>query len=418
MVDVDDIQGYSQKFENQREKLAESDKLTEADREAIGDWMVHLRTNDSSVESIGTVVGHLNRIRLCAERAEQPLTEFDRLGDVNALELRLKDEYDLAESTIRGYKKGLKKFFAWQEADFADDITIGAPIESKHDPDEEITSDELGAMLDACAEFDAAARDKAMIALLRDTGLRLGAVLSLRVGDVDISSRRATITINDEANVKDASGARPLTWSRGYVANWLDVHPRPGREDAALIHKTRRFDADEDGALRQQYAGQRISKIAEAADVDSDRIHAHLFRGTAISEWIRDGMSEQQIKHRAAWTEDSRMLATYSMVSDEEINEEIFGFYGIGDDEDRSPDLEECPMCKTPLRGTERFCPSCAAALDSAAADAEETIEDDTFESAKVAEASDGRFIDEFRRRFKNDPEFRARFLGDHHDSS
>jgi len=359
-------------------------------------------------------------MRLCCERSEMPLTEFDGIDDVNTLELLLQDEYDLAETTIRGYKKGLKKFFAWQDVEFADEITIGSPIENKHDPDDEITTEELAAMLDACSEFDSAARDKAFISLLRDTGLRLGAVLSLRVGDVDLETRKATVQINTDANVKDAEGRKPLTWSRGYLANWLDIHPRSDDPDVALIHKTRRFDEDDDGALRQQYAGRRITKIADAAGVDSDRIHAHLFRGTAISEWIREGMTEQQIKHRAAWDEDSRMLSTYSMVSEEEMNDGIFETYGIeGEAEDRSPELDQCTQCRTPLRGDERFCPSCAAPLDSTAVTVSEDIEEGTFELAMDGPPphADG-FLKEFRERWRSDAEFRAWLLGEGHESA
>ena len=66
MVDTDDVQGYRTKFENQMDRLAGADAR---DREAIEDWIVHLRANDGKVESLGTVVGHLNRIRLNAERA-------------------------------------------------------------------------------------------------------------------------------------------------------------------------------------------------------------------------------------------------------------------------------------------------------------------------------------------------------------
>lgn len=422
MADVDDVQGYQMKYDNQMTLLEDSNDLVEADRRALKRWIAHLRTNDSEVESLGTIVGHLNRMRLCAERSAMPLTEFESIDDVNTLELCLQDEHGLAASTIRGYKKGLRKFFQWSDdADFGDDVTIGAPIENKHDPEDEITTEELAAMLDATSEFDAAARDKAFIALLRDTGLRLGAVLSLRVGDVDLETRKATVQINTDGNVKDAEGRLPLTWSRGYLANWLDIHPRSDDPSVALIHKTRRFGPDDDGALRQQYAGRRITKIADAAGVDSDRIHAHLFRGTAISEWIRDGMTEQQIKHRAAWDEDSRMLSTYSMVSEEEMNDGIFDFYGIeGEGTDRSPDLEACTQCRTPLQGTERFCPSCAAPLDSTAVSVSDDVENGTFELAMndSGDPNAAAFLTEFRERWQTDPEFRALLLGNGHDPS
>jgi integrase len=421
MVDVTDVQGYRTKFDNQMELLEDAD-IDDRDRDAIDRWVVHLRANDPEVDSLGTVVGHLNRIRLSAERGHMPLVEMERVDDTNALKLHLEDRYGLAEGTIRNYMKAVRKFFMWfvdGDDDWPEDITIGAPPDRKHDPDEEITSDELDAMLEAAAEFDSAAREKALIALLRDTGLRIGAVLSLQIKHVDFERRRGTVTINEVANVKDASGPKPVTWSRGYVANWLDVHPRPDDDEAALIHKTRQWTDDEDGGLRQQYAGRRIQAVAEAAGLDPERIHAHLFRATAISEWIRDdSLNEQKIKHRVDWVEDSGEFGTYSLISDEEMNAAIFEDYDIGDAEgvETAPTLDECTQCRTPLRGGERFCPSCAAPLTQAAIESAEEIEDATFESMGAADGHKVDYFSEFRRRFNTDPDFRQRVVSDDHD--
>ncbi|WP_135829982.1 tyrosine-type recombinase/integrase [Halorussus halobius] len=378
MVDTTDVQGYQTKFENQQ-ALLEDAEIDEADRDAIERFVVHLRASDPDVDSLGTVVGHLNRCRLSAERAHIPITQMTDIEDVDAFKLHLEDVHGLSEGSIRNYMKSMRKFLQWyHDEPWTEAVKVGSPPERKHDPDEEITSDDLNAMLDAASEFDSAARDKALIALLRDTGLRIGAILSFQIQHVDFEGRRGTISINEDANVKDADGPKPVTWSRGYVANWLDVHPRPDDPEAALIHKTRQWGDDEDGALRQQYAGRRIQEIAETAGLDPDRIHAHLFRGTAISEWIRDEMSDQTIKHRADWSEDSRMFGVYSRVTDEQFNDVVFNHYDIGDPEDdeksTGPDLDDCPQCRTSLRGEELFCPGCAAPLTQAAEDASEDV--------------------------------------------
>ncbi|PSQ48327.1 integrase, partial [Halobacteriales archaeon SW_6_65_15] len=380
--------------------------------------VVHLRASDADVDSLGTVVGHLNRCRLSAERAHVAITEMTDIEDVNAFKLHLEDVHGLSDGSVRNYMKSMRKFLQWyHDGDaWTEAIKVGSPPERKHDPDEEITSDELNAMLQAASEFDNATRNKALIALLRDTGLRIGAVLSFQIKHVDFEGRRGTISINEDANVKDADGPKPVTWSRGYVANWLDVHPRPDDPEAALIHKTRQWTEDEHGALRQQYAGRRIQEIAETAGLDPERIHAHLFRGTAVSEWIREGLSDQKIKHRADWSEDSRMFSTYSRVTDEEMNDEIFSFYEIGDENDEDgtgPDLEECPQCRTALRGREEYCPGCAAPLTSTADETSAEV-DAALREFMVAEHSEARraAAADAAAAAENDPDF-ARALID-----
>lgn len=409
MVDTDDVQGYQRKFDNQRDLLTTAD-INENDREAIRKFIAHIRASDTDVDSLGTVVGHLNRLRLSAERSHAPLTELQDIDDINAFKLHLQDVHGLSEGTIRNYMKALRKFTIWLGRDFGKDVGVGSPIERKHDPDEEITSDELNAMLEAANQFDTASRDKALIALLYDTGLRIGAVLSFQIQHVNFEDRRGTITINENAHVKGADGPKPVTWSRGYVANWLDDHPRPSDPKAALIHKTRHWDEDEEGALRQQYAGGRIKEIADAAGLDADRIHAHLFRATAISDWIRDELSDQTIKNRVDWSEDGREFKTYSRVDDEEFNELVFDHYGIGDAEEREttgPDIDECKQCYTSLRGDETFCPSCAAPISAEATEAAERVDDATREYLiDEDDAEKRRVAAEAAERAESDPDF------------
>lgn len=360
MVDANDVQGYRDKFDGQIDRLESAD-IDDRDREAINRFIVHCRTNDTDIGSLGTVIGHCNRLRLAAERSRHALVEFGDVAEVNAFKLRLEDDHGLSQGTIRNYTKALRKFFVWQDRDWADEISVGAPPDRTHDPDEEISADELDALLGAATN----PRDKALVAILADTGLRVGAVLSLQMRHVDFEGRQATLSINEEANIKGDGGPKPVTWSRGYVANWIDVHPRPETSNAALIHKLRDWDKDDDAALSQQYAGRIISDIAERAGLDTDRIEPRLFRATSISRWIREDMGEQAIKHRTGWSKDSRMFDTYSRVTDEEMNSVVFEHYGIADpdDADPEPSLTECPQCRTTLRGTETFCPGCGSPM-------------------------------------------------------
>jgi uncharacterized Zn finger protein (UPF0148 family) len=103
-------------------------------------------------------------------------------------------------------------------------------------------------------------------------------------------------------------------------------------------------------------------------------------------------MDEQKIKHRAFWTEDSSEFETYSGVSEEEMNSDIAEHYGLSTGEDSSVNstLEECSTCRTPLRGAERYCPSCGTPLSQTAADevekAKDTLVGDITDNPELAE--------------------------------
>lgn len=367
-MDTDDIQGYGRKFENQLEKLDAADIGT--DRAAIKQY-IHAREGHVNR---GTMVNYINRLRLSAERAHIPLVEMSK-SDVDEFLFDLRHEHGLAEGTVRNYRKALKLFFDERGEDWAEDITVGAPESKSVDPDELLEDEEINALLDAAES----ARDKCLVALLADTGLRIGAIGSLRIRDVDLSGETAMLSINTDANVKGAGGTMPLTWSEGYLTSYLNVHPRRNVESAALIHQNAGYyDGGDDGALGYQYLSRRIKNLADEAGVDRSRVNTHNFRKTAISRWVREGLSEQAIKHRACWAVDSDMLETYSGVRDEEFNEQILSHYDLDTEaESERPDLKQCPRCQAPLQPQHDFCPGCAAPLTAGANEAEENVTDD-----------------------------------------
>lgn len=409
MVDITDVQGYTDKFENQLSLLENAD-IPENDRTAILE-LVHHEDAQDTIE-VGTIVNHINRLRLSSERADVPLTDMAKT-DVDSFLFSLKHDRELAEGTLRNYRKALRKFFKHHDREWAEDVEIGASPDRSVDPSQLLDMDEIMALIEAANN----PRDKAFVAVLADTGLRIGAACSLRVQDVAFDGPAGTITINEDGPVKGASGQKPVTWSRGYLGNWLDVHPRNDEPGAPLFHKTKHLTDGEDGALTYQYAARRLKWVAEEADIDTDRVNAHNFRKSAISRWIREGLSEQAIKHRAGWVKDSTQFDVYSAVTDEEMNEDILDHYGLAESESASPELDACPACRTPLSDEARFCPGCGSPLSQAAAEAAEESETAVFEGKSVPASGtdvDGA-LGEMLRVLKGDDEARAaavEFLG------
>jgi integrase len=385
MTRVDDIQGFSQQYRNQRRKLTEAD-IDERDREKIKQFIRDQDTNKGLKES--TLINHLGNLRLTAERTEISLVDMEK-EDVDDYLYFLKRDEQSSDGTIRNYKKSLRKFFRYIDRNWADDIKVGSPPKREVQVDNLLTDDEFIAMLNSAPN----PRDKALFTMLLDTGLRIGAVGSLRIRDVDVEGRAGSVSLNQNANgLKGASGSLPLTWSKGYIGNWLDVHPERDNEDAPLFYNTsdkQIGDAEEnDPSLSYYHLQRRLKQMADTAGVDTDKVNPHNLRKTAITWWIRDGFTEQEIKHRATWVKDSTMFEIYSQVTDEEMNEQILNRYGLAEDDEPSrPELDRCSQCRTTLPSpTPRFCPGCGAALSQKAADEVEDLEEDIFSDAVEAE--------------------------------
>ncbi|QAU12831.1 integrase [Halorubrum sp. BOL3-1] len=388
MASVNDIHNFSDQFQYQLRKLDDAD-IDERDRKAIKELIRYQDTQRNLAAS--TNVNNCSDLRLSAERADTPLVDMER-SDVDELLFRYKHEREMAEGTLRNYRKAFRKFFRYHDRGWAEDIEIGAIPDREVDADKTLTEEEIEALRESADH----SRNKALLELLIDTGLQISAIGTLRVQDVDLNGRAGTVTLNQEAvGRKGASGKRPLTWSKPYVANWLDIHPRNDDPDAPLFHRLTMpnggWDDDDDGVLTYYTLQKILKQIAEDAGVDRDKANPHNFRKTAISQWIRQGFSEQEIKHRATWVKDSRQFETYSQVTDEEMNQQILEQYGLAEQESErnKPDIDDCPQCQATLRGDPRFCPGCGLALSQKAAHDLEKAEDDVFEDMAAATEED-----------------------------
>jgi len=432
MVSTDDTQGYGKKYKQQKKKLRtarENGDISKADFEGIRQFVAYERANNEVNE--GTLVGHMNRLRLSAERApdESPPLPDMTLADVTDLVEVLRDDHGLAEGTLRNYRKALRVFFKWEGKEWWENVKVGSPIRRTVERDELLSVGQIDAMLDSAN----LARDKAAVAMMADCGLRIGSLLSFRVKDIDLSRRVATATANEEANAKGASGSIPLTWSRGYVANYLDVHPTAGRgsgendsrdpdPEAALIHKTKRGrpssdPEDDNGALDYHYFSRQIKEIGERAGVPRDKLNTHNFRKTAITRWVREGLPEQAIKHRSFWVKDSSQFDVYSGVTDEEMNKDIAAHYGIkvpeNADEDDKGGITECPQCEATVRKSSRFCPGCGNPLTQSAVNSIEAAEKTRAEAAAAGDAEATMTAEKLSQAISENPEAFAEALAD-----
>ena len=188
MTRVDDIQGFGQQYRNQRQKLEDAD-IDERDKQKVAKFIRFQDTNEDLEES--TLVNHLSNLRLTAERNETALVDMDK-EDVDEALYNLKRDRGASDGTVRNYKKSLRKFFRSLGRDWAEDIKVGAPPKREVQVDNLLTDEAFTAMLKSAPN----PRDKALYALLLDSGLRIGAVGSLRVKDVDVEGRTGKVSLN------------------------------------------------------------------------------------------------------------------------------------------------------------------------------------------------------------------------------
>lgn len=370
MAKLSDPQGFEKRIEDELQRAKDSDQLADETADALFEFAeAHRegRVPDDEELSDATVGLYLNRTRLAAERLNGTFPEADK-DTYETLMEQMSYEYAVGtyNLTVSGVD-ALSRFHGWGFAGVADRMERETP---SVDPDRVFEDEEVNTLLDEAGPVDAA-----IVAVLADTGCRVGALASFRVRDVDRSGAVPELRFNTESNVKTATGKILLSWSKGYLDDYLeDEHPCPGDPDAPLIHKTMHYDADDpydDGAFHTDTIRKRLKNLGEAAGIARDRMKPHNFRHTAVSNWIRQGFTPEDIVHRASWA-SPRMLDIYDNVTDEQMNESIAVKMGIVDEEDVASDPSEvtidCPQCQTTIRRSAKVCPVCNLALNQQSA--------------------------------------------------
>jgi site-specific recombinase XerD len=189
--------------------------------------------------------------------------------------------------------RSLQQFFKWlvDEGEVRESpMARMKPPTIPETPPEVLRENQLKRLLDACAGqgFDER-RDRAIVLLLVDTGIRLGEIAGLRVGDIDWDLEVAVVI---------GKGRRPRTIAFGRkVAQALDryVRVRGQRADA----QDPSLWLGRKGRLTSTGLAQMLKRRAREAGIGE--IHPHQFRHTFAHQWLASGGSEGDLMRLAGW---------------------------------------------------------------------------------------------------------------------
>jgi len=359
---VDDVHCIDADYLRAQHKLKNAD-IGEENKALIENFSIALRREGAAKITITWYLQYTTRMveQLQELGFNEALDKLDQ-NTFDRLLIFCEDEKKFSPGTIRNYKKLIKKFFRWStggnQPKWIMDLKLKT-IESPVQPSDILTKDEFTRLLEGCRH----PRDKAIIAVLADSGMRVGALASCRIKNVEFNQYGAMIYLS-KTGVNKTTSAKglPLTWSTGYLNQWLAVHPFHEDPEAPLwITLNKNREAVSYKAIRKM-----IKTTAEKVGIKKS-IHPHLLRHMAITNWILDGLNEQEIKHRAGWSRGStQMFKIYANFTDHEINNSIFEKYGLKTEDKRHVTLKKCPRCNNVLKPDDKFCSQCSLVLDQA----------------------------------------------------
>jgi integrase/recombinase XerD len=210
-----------------------------------------------------------------------------------------------ARQSVKTYLTAINTFLTWCHAEEGM-AQLQAPRPSVPRPILDVlTGKEIEAMEDAATTT----RDKLIIRLLADAGLRLGELRRLRIEDLIADGRDRRLRIRDTKSGRD----RLVSLTPGVYMR-LERYVRRERPECASdrVFVTARKGASGDyEPIAESTVQQLIRYLARKAGV-SKRVHPHLFRHSLATELLRRGVNPIQVRDILGHTSLAMIDRVYS----------------------------------------------------------------------------------------------------------
>jgi site-specific recombinase XerD len=377
------VDDFEAKVEATLENIHASEEIHPRNKNLLEDYK---RDQVLNGLSNATIARNLGRLKVLAENpAEEPFDSMDKDGVKGLVEWVHRQEY--TDSTVETYKSVVRSFWTWLKGDES-----GKPpeevawIQTKNSqsngklPKDLLTKAEVRTQIEAAHN----PRDKALIAMLYETGARIGELIDLTVGDIEDRDHGKKVVLDGK------TGARrvPLVESVPYLNKWLNSHPGPIKE-APLWCKLQQGGPDDQ--LGYRYILEKIlKKTMEEAEIDKPA-NPHHYRHSRASHLATE-FTEAELCEWFGWVQGSDVPARYVHLSGRDLDNSYDKMHGLWepDEDEQEPDVTECPRCQELNEPDAKFCMRCGFALDQeTAGELEERVETEVKKSYRDADPDD-----------------------------
>jgi ribosomal protein L40E len=235
-------------------------------------------------------------------------------------------------------------------------------------------------------------RDKALIAVLYESGCRIGELLSLRMKHISFDKYGAHLLVDGKTGMRRVM----IIASVPYLQNWIDEHPQKDNPDAPLWILEEKVKE-----LNHKDVQRILRKIKEKSGIKK-KTNAHNFRHSRAT-YLANYLTDAVMKEMFGWVQSSKMASIYIHMSGRNVDNALLKLYGIqsGEEEkDKSKFLsKKCERCGEENPPTNKFCNKCGMTLDK-----ETMIE-------IIEKDIERRKADEILDKLIQNPEFRDMFL-------
>ncbi|MEM1986655.1 MAG: tyrosine-type recombinase/integrase [Nitrososphaeria archaeon] len=354
---VNQIYYYDAKYNNAVRLLEQSSSISKEDKEAIREFIDHLRSQGVSVGRLAKYIFHL---RVFREQLGKNFREASR-RDIEHFMASARGKYTYR--TAEDYGFVIKRFYKFLYYGNVDKDTpwpdLVKWIKKSSKPNQRsmpefLTPQEVEKMIEAADNL----RDKTMLAVGFEAGLRAAELLSMNTDDVSFDSLGARIRVRGKTGERVVR----LISSAPFLARYMETHPyrnEPGKPLWISYALNRR------GQRLLYLSWNRILKnIAIKAGIKK-RVHNHMLRHGSATEAAKY-LTEPEMRVKYGWSGGSRMPEVYVHLNSRDLDDKLARIYTGRVLEPPKPEFSPiiCPKCSEKNSPGQRYCGRCGTPLD------------------------------------------------------
>jgi len=307
----------------------------------------------------GTKANYISTLIRVRKALGKPFKEATREDIEKTLVKFAKKGY--SDNTLALRRIQLKRFYKWllgNDENYPPAVKwIKTRVKNNHLPHESLLSNnDIEKLAKACTN----PRDRAIVLVLAESGVRIGELLNLKVGDVRFDEYGAIATVSG----KTGDRAVRLIASAPALATWLDHHPDRDNPRASVLVNLKKGTP-----LSYFGAHWMIKTLAERAGIRK-RVHPHGFRHSAATRLARL-LTEAEMKQYLGWVQNSKMAGVYVHLSSRDVDKSMLRIHGLiteEEDKERKFTAIKCHRCKEMNSPGTNLCAKCGLPLTFEAA--------------------------------------------------
>jgi len=371
-MDRIDIHGRKRRLKLALSSIRGSEEISDRNKEDILTFCEYCSAVGLSIERVDHYAWILKKIGELFNKDFRKAAKQDIIELLRKIELR-----EISAWTKHDYRVTLRKFYKWlrNSEEYPEEVNwikVNVGLRNTKLPEQLLNEKDVEKLIKACPD----PQMKALVAVLWETGFRVGELLNLNIKHVEFDERFARLVVDGKTGMRRVIVL--LAWP--YLNSWLNLHPLKDDRTAPL------WITRAGTPMNYVNLRKRLQILAKKTKIKKP-VNPHTFRHSRAT-FLAQHLTEAQMSQYLGWIPGTKMAAVYVHLSGRDLEQPMLKLYGL-ENEDKPKEAllkpSKCWKCGAMNPTDASVCTQCGVFLK--------------VEAAVQAEQDREKELDEFKNR-------------------